>query len=193
MRSSHRRILVIEDESSQRLMYERAIGRLGFGVRCVADPAGAREELAAGDFAIVVLDLNLGGESGLVLFEEIRERFPAISVVIATGFGTLDAARRAIQLDVVDFLAKPVALTELATSLERAWHRHVLVQSPVEELAGTTEAGPFARLHNLRLDDVQRELVLEALRRAGDNRAAAARLLGISERSLYYQLGRIRA
>jgi transcriptional regulator with PAS, ATPase and Fis domain len=39
---------------------------------------------------------------------------------------------------------------------------------------------------------MERELIMEALRRASDNRKLAAEMLGISERTLYYRLTRYR-
>jgi DNA-binding NtrC family response regulator len=207
--SPPRRVLVVEDESSQQLMYSRAIAQLGFEVVCVDRADAARANLATQPFAIVVLDLKLHGELSLDLFEEIRERYPAVSVVIATGHGTYELARRSIQKDVVDFLAKPIPLHDLASAIDRAWSRHVLVQTPVARLvpphaadaaddprgdafADERDAAIAAR-EDLRLENIERELIMEALRRSNDNRKVAAELLGISERTLYYRLTQYRA
>ena len=195
MTASPRRVLVIEDESAQRLMYEKALTRMGFGVVCVDSPASAMTALPKSDFAIVLLDLNLAGQSGMELFEDIRELYPHISVVIATGYGTLDAATQAIRMDAVDFLSKPVSLNDLEHALERAWSRHQIVQTPIAELiAPTTGEHDQASIDSLRnrrslnIEEAERDLISEALRRASDNRKAAARMLGISERKLYYRL-----
>ncbi|MBL9149024.1 MAG: response regulator [Phycisphaerae bacterium] len=204
-----RRVLVVEDESSQQLMYSRAIAQLGFEVVCVDHADAARAALAREAFAIVLLDLKLHGELSLDLFEEIRERHPAVSVVIATGHGTYELARRSIQKDVVDFLAKPIPLHDLAAAIDKAWSRHVLVQTPVARLLPPTPSGTtgdprsdafaderdaaIAAREDLRLENVERELIMEALRRSNDNRKVAADLLGISERTLYYRLTQYRA
>lgn len=198
-----RRVLVVEDELSQQLMYRRALQSMEFEVVCVGSEEDARRALATTPFAIVLLDLQLDGAPTLDFFEEIRESHPAVSVVIATGYGTFDLARRSIQRDVVDFLAKPVPLGELELALDRAWSRHVLVQTPVAELLppnldrgadGFHEAGQefLAGLADLDIEAMERELIMEALRRSGDNRKVAAELLGISERKLYYKLSQYR-
>jgi DNA-binding NtrC family response regulator len=194
MSKPSRFVLVVEDESAQRAMYEKAVAQLGYHVHSVRDGASARRAIGESEFAIVLLDLNLGGESGMDLFENIRETHPAVSVVIATGFGTYEIARRAISMDVVEFLSKPVSLNDLEAALARAWDRHVLVNLPAEQLANP-EAGTgsdFAGFRSLRIEDVERALLVEALRRSEDNRAVAAKLLGISERKLYYLLSRMR-
>lgn len=195
MSRSSRSVLVVEDESAQRAMYEKAVSRLGYDVRSVQDGAAARRALREAEIAIVLLDLNLGGESGMALFESIRETHPAVSVVIATGFGSYEIARRAIHMDVVEFLSKPVSLNDLEAALARAWDRYVLVNLPAEQLAdpAANSNSDFVGFRSLRIEDVERGLVVEALRRSEDNRAVAAKLLGISERKLYYLLSRMRS
>src|SRR5690606_1904385 len=90
------------------------------------------------------LGSQLYGESGLDLFEEFREHHPAISVIIATGYGTLDIATQAIRMDAVDFLSKPVSLADLESAMERAWSRYQLVHAPISRLESQhpTEADP---------------------------------------------------
>lgn len=198
MMRAPRRVLVVEDESSQRVMYSRALRLMDFESVCVDTGEAAHRELLERQYAVVILDLQLYGELSLDLFEEIRERHPAVSVIIATGHGSFELARRSIQRDVVDFLCKPVPLGDLERALDRAWRRHVLVQTPVAELmppadsgAGATNAeaqAPLGERSDLSLAAMERDLIMEALRRSNDNRKMAADLLGISERKLYYRL-----
>ncbi len=119
-----------------------------------------------------------------------------MSVVIVTGHGSFEAVRRAIRLDVVDFLTKPVALAELEASVARAWERHVLVETPVADLEPPVNAQTVGNLvaqsADLNLESIEQAAIREALRRAGDNRKDAAELLGISERTLYYRLSQYR-
>lgn len=172
-------------------MYDKALTRMGFGVTLAATIAQARQALAEQAFAVVLLDLNLGGESGMDYFEELREAHPSTSVVIATGYGTLDAASRAIRMDAVDFLSKPVALDELERGVERAWSRCLHVHAPVSTIQPDhmdDDARAIASRRSLNIEQAERDLIFEALRRCDDNRMAAARMLGISERTLYYRL-----
>lgn len=196
MNAYPRSVLVVEDESAQRLMYERAITRTGFSVKCADSGASARRLLDGSKWAIVVLDLNLAGESGMALFEELRDRCPASSVIIATGYGNFEIAKEAIRMDVVDFLSKPVSLADLERAIDRAWSRHVLVCTPIAELVaphrsgdnGADESRAFRDRTSLNIEEVERDLIAEALRRTDNNRKSAALMLGISERKLYYRL-----
>src|SRR6266566_1461543 len=49
---------------------------------------------------VALIDLNLPAMDGLELFRRLRERWPATQVIILTGFGSLEAAKAAIHLDV---------------------------------------------------------------------------------------------
>jgi DNA-binding NtrC family response regulator len=117
------RVLLVEDEPRLRDLLLRAIPDMGF------TPLGARsgeeglKQMEAQPCEIIVLDLNLPGMTGLEFLEAVRKRWPKAAVVILTGFGDLDAARKAIRLDVVDFLTKPCPLGELEVALERARRR----------------------------------------------------------------------
>jgi DNA-binding NtrC family response regulator len=110
--------------------------------------------------------------------------------MILTGLGDLDAAQRAIRLDVVDFLSKPASLGDLELALNRAWRRRnqLLERDPLH--ADATAAFAFdAESDSARnLRDVEREHILSALDRNHGNRGAAAAELGISIRTLYYRL-----
>lgn len=198
-----RRVLVVEDDSAQQLMYRKALQTMDFESQGATTPREALAMLAAQGFAIVILDLRLGHELSLDLFEEIRERYPAVSVVIATGNGSFDFARRSINRDVVDFLTKPIPLAALEHALDRAWSRHVLVQTPVARLRPINSPAADARhpegtdewltkRPSLNIDELERELIIEALRRSADNRKLAAEMLGMSERKLYYRLTQYR-
>ncbi len=190
MSSATRRVLVIEDESAQRLMYSRALSMMGYEPVCVGSSEAAWKAMQTTRYGVALLDLNLGGENGLDVFEYIRDHHPEVSVVVATGFGTFEIAKQAIKMDVVDFLSKPVSLGELESSMNKAWDRYELVQSPAEDLVPPDSSVELEVEHrnDLNIEAVEQDLIIEALRRCKDNRKAAAKMLGISERKLYYRL-----
>src|SRR5438067_2159303 len=72
---------------------------------------------------IILLDLNLPPMSGLEFLERLRQTHPLTEVIILTGFGDLEAAKKAIHFDVVEFLTKPAHLGELEQALDRARKR----------------------------------------------------------------------
>ncbi len=185
-------VLIVEDEPRLRSILTEGVRECDFrasGVRTGEEALAAFED-APSD--IVILDLNLPGMDGLQCFQELKDRWPDVAVVILTGFGTLEAAQRAIQLGVVEFLTKPASLGDLEKALHRAW-RSLSANAP-DNIAGErpipadkpADAGTAPAAG--RLQDLEREWILAALERYGGNREAAAAQLGISVRKLYYRL-----
>src|SRR5947209_20260533 len=64
-------------------------------------------------------------------FESVRCQCDYVSVIILTGFGDVDSAKKAIRLDVTDFLTKPVMLGELKQSLERGRQKRLQTAAPI--------------------------------------------------------------
>lgn len=139
--------------------------------------------MQARQFDIAILDLNLPLMSGIDLFERIRQRHPEIQVIVLSGFGNLESARAAIRLDVVDFLEKPCHLGELELSLHRATQRIKPTPPPVPP---TPPAIPIDSGSTLEI--FERQHIMDALKRHGGRRTAAASELGISRRTLQYKI-----
>ena len=190
------RVLIVEDEPRMREMLVRAVEELGLAAGAARSAEQALRMLDAGQppWTTLVLDLNLPGADGLQCLEVARASRPYLQAVVLTGFGDLAAARHAIRLDVVDFLIKPFVLSDLEAALSRAQDRLRQFRPRDVECrdAACAEADAEADLDAdapPTLAEVEREHILAALARHDGNRAAAARDLGISERTLYYRLG----
>jgi len=113
-------VLIVEDEKRLREMLHASIVEMGLHPTTAATGESALKLATQQFFALAVVDLNLPGMDGLELCERLHEQRPHIQVIILTGFGDLDAARRAIHLEVVDFLTKPCGMDVLENSLNRA-------------------------------------------------------------------------
>ncbi|HEX5245178.1 MAG TPA: response regulator [Tepidisphaeraceae bacterium] len=176
-------VLVVEDEPRMRELLERAMRGWGFEVTTARSGEEAMRQLAEAVPDVVVLDLNLPGVDGLDFFSRFRERYPIVQGIVLTGFASLESARRAVHLDVVEFLTKPCHLGELEQALDRAIKR---LPAPM----GITAAPPAPRpgTQGMTLNQLEREHILAALDRNNGNRTATALELGISRRTLYYKL-----
>jgi NtrC-family two-component system response regulator AlgB len=77
------------------------------------------ETLGQEKFDAVLLDLNLGRESGLEVLGEIQKQFPQIPVVMFTAQGSVKIAVEAMRRGAVDFLEKPFQRAQFMTVLAR--------------------------------------------------------------------------
>src|SRR5215471_10359843 len=79
---------------------------------------------------VVLLDIRLGSESGLDLFQQLRAIDPKLLVVFITGHGTAETAIEAMKLGAFDYLVKPLDLAELKHEVEQALKISHLVHVP---------------------------------------------------------------
>ncbi len=193
-------VLIVEDESRLRDVLVSSVEECGFLARAARAAEDAIAMMEQDPCDIVMLDLNLPGMDGLRCFEIIRERWPATSALILTGFGTVEAAQRAIRLGVVEFLTKPASLGDIELALHRAWRMRFEVpkkhseDQPQEQpehippISTEETAGVTQRDEPQTMQEIEYECIMAALERHGGNRTAAAKELGMSARKLYYRL-----
>jgi PAS domain S-box-containing protein len=115
-----RRVLLVEDEVVLRMSTTDMLERLGCFVSGVGSGEQALELLAnGGTFDLLLTDLGLPGMSGEELASEVRRQFPALPVVIASGYGRT-GNQGALQADGLQFIAKPYSAVDLQQALEHA-------------------------------------------------------------------------
>jgi len=65
----------------------------------------------------VLSDINMPGMDGLQLLAEIKERFPALPVMLVTAYGDDQRRRRAAEYGAAEFITKPVDFDQLKAQL----------------------------------------------------------------------------
>lgn len=182
---SVQRALIVEDEPRFRALLAEVARDAGYESVQAATATEALRAASSRAFDLVLLDLNLPLVDGLAMLEQFRAVCPEVPVIIITGFGDLEAARRAIRLGVSDFLTKPCDLGEIEAAIGRARRRRDEVDAPeVDSPVAAVPNTPGVR----PLVDVERDAIMEALRASNGNRSAASRRLGISRRALYNKI-----
>lgn len=181
------RVLIVEDEPRVREMLVRIAQAAGFHVLAVWSGEEAVRHNNENPFHLVILDYHLPRMNGLETLSKLRERSPELQAIILTGYASLDVARQAIHLDVVEFLTKPCQRGELEQALDRALKRLI---SPAPEPADVVVEEQSSKTGKSiqTIEEAERELILQGLRRNNGNRAAAARELGITRRTLHNKI-----
>ena len=115
------RVLIADDELYFRNYMLTAVDwhSLGFQVCCLAQNGEeVLFELSKNTINIVFLDINMPHINGLTLAEKIKEEYPHIMIVFITGYSDFSFTRKAIQLQVEDYMLKPISPDELSELLQ---------------------------------------------------------------------------
>ena len=110
------RILVIDDQESIRRVVRRALERDGHEVFDASDGELGMEILESQSFDVVITDIFMPGQDGIVTLRQIRKRFPAVKVIVISGgdsSGLLDLRQDAELLGAVKSLQKPFNAGEI--------------------------------------------------------------------------------
>ena len=111
------RVLVVDDEPAICDSLQRVLELEGFRVESVFNAAAASARLQEGKIDLLLLDVNLAGESGWDLCRQARADDPALRVIIMTarpGQGTMAIASGADKL-----MEKPLDLPTLLETMRR--------------------------------------------------------------------------
>jgi two-component system response regulator HydG len=115
------RVLVVDDEVRNAELTALELRDAGHEAEFVNGGAAALRRLAAGGLDAVVTDLRMAPPDGLALLAEVRERWPAVVVVLMTAYASFETARKALRLGAYDYVDKDGEFrAELVGILERA-------------------------------------------------------------------------
>ena len=113
-------VLVIEDEDVLAKNIGSFLERHGYEVRLAPSAEDGFAQLESFHPDAVVLDFNLPGCNGLDAMRRLQSTQPHVPVIMITGHGSIEMAVDSMKAGAVDFLTKPVSLTQLRARIERA-------------------------------------------------------------------------
>ena len=117
-----KRVLLVDDDPAIRDMLERYLSREGYQVHTASDSAAMNDLMDGQLFDIVILDLMIGSEDGLVIARQIRQESD-VPIIMLTAKG--DEIDRIIGLEMGadDYLAKPFNPRELLARMKSVLRR----------------------------------------------------------------------
>jgi PAS domain S-box-containing protein len=116
------RILIVEDEDAAREGLQQILASLGYEVAAVASGEEATVLQADRPFDLLLTDLMLPGVTGSQLAADLLARWPALKVILMSGYHEDDAVRRAVSEGGVRFLQKPFDMATLAREVYAGLH-----------------------------------------------------------------------
>lgn len=188
------KILLIDDDTSLRRVLEYNLQEEGYDVQVAASGEEGLYLFGKSLPNLVITDMKMSGMDGLMVLKSIKERSPETLVVIITAFGTVDVAVEAMKAGAYDY-PWPGNVRELENTIERLLimrNSDVISRDELPEKLLENKA-PGSAVINLPddgypLEQLEREVVVEALERNTWNQTAAARFLRIPRHTLIYRI-----
>ena len=119
-------VLVVDDEAPVLRSLSRILTRQGYECAVAASADEARALLNERAFDLVLSDVNMPGQSGIELLEEISITFENIATVMVTGVDDRTLAERALQMGAYGYVIKPFESNEILIAVSNALRRRAL-------------------------------------------------------------------
>lgn len=114
------RLLIVDDETAQMRALCDTLSMEGYTTRGFDSPQQALAALRAGEYDLLLTDLQMPGMDGITLIAEARKVDPDIGAIVMTGHGTIDTAVQAMRNGALDYILKPFRLNVVLPVLVRA-------------------------------------------------------------------------
>ncbi|MDG2534122.1 response regulator transcription factor [Sphingomonas sp. HITSZ_GF] len=170
--TSPRKLLIVEDDESFARTLRRSFERRGYMVEVAASHEDLTVLMERFHPGFAVVDLKLGGASGLVCVQTLRAADAAMKIVVLTGFASIATAVEAIKLGASYYLAKPSNTDDIEAAFGRE--------------AGDPDAPLASRPSSIKT--VEWEHIHQTLVETDFNISETARRLGMHRRTLARKL-----
>ncbi|MEI8011166.1 MAG: response regulator [Candidatus Omnitrophota bacterium] len=171
-------VLIVDDEPRLQRVLRMGLPEHGFNVLTASHGQEALKILFDKHVDIVVTDVRMPVMDGVELIYEMERLGIKLPVVVTTAYADVDTAVKTMKHGACDYIRKPFSVDELAQSI-----RHVMQKVSTDCVAPGVDFDLQSQM-----DIKEKEAIQKAIRAASGIKAEAARLLGISERNLWYKL-----
>ncbi len=122
------RILVVDDDSLVRRSLCEVLSFDGYSCSNVGDGEEALERLKENSVDIVISDMKMPKMGGLELLKRVKAAYPKVSVIMITGFGSIEGAVVAMREGAVDYITKPIIDDEIKMVIKRIAEERQLLE-----------------------------------------------------------------
>lgn len=112
-------ILIVDDNPHMSNLLSDILDFFDYKAVGARDGEEALKTLSEKSFDMVITDLRMPRMDGMNLLRALKERFPALPVVVITGFGTDSSRSDALAAQADGFLAKPFKVEEIKELLKK--------------------------------------------------------------------------
>lgn len=123
------RILVVEDEPKVASFVKRGLEENGFACDIAFDGLMGKRMFDAGDYDLLILDINIPYKNGIELCKEIRMSNEIIPVIMLTALGTTEDKLLGFDSGADDYLVKPFEFRELLARIRSLLKRITIAEA----------------------------------------------------------------
>jgi DNA-binding NtrC family response regulator len=120
-------VLIVDDEKVMQESCSRILMKEGYRFYTVNSGEEAIEEFGRESYDLVLLDLKMPGMGGIETLRRLKEMEPGVTVLIITGYPSIETAVKAIKLGAYDYITKPFTPDALRVAINRALERKSLM------------------------------------------------------------------
>jgi len=114
------RVMMVDDEARFRDTTSMLLEKRGFATTIAASGEEAVALIKKAPQDVVILDVKMQGMDGHAALAEIKKIAPDTQVIMLTGYGSPDSARRSLEHAAFDYLSKPCDIDILAVKINEA-------------------------------------------------------------------------
>lgn len=165
-------LVIVEDDAAFARTLKRSFERRGYAVLWAEHHDALAALLGAHRPGFAVVDLKLGGASGLACVQTLRASDAGMKIVVLTGFASIATAVEAIKLGANHYLAKPSNTDDIEAAFARVDGD---VDAPVDGRTSSIKTVEWEHIHQTLVETDFN--ISEAARRLGMHRRTLARKL----------------
>jgi two-component system response regulator AtoC len=165
-----RRVLVVDDEESLRLVVRSFLKRDGYEVEVAESGEDALRLLETFGPDFILTDVRMPKMGGLDLLSTLKAKGTAVTVIVMSAYGTVDLAIEAIKAGAYDYIQKPFKPEELLLTLRKAEERETLRR---ENRALKEEMRDKARFEELLAKSPEMQAVFKTVAKVADFKTTA--------------------
>ena len=113
-------VWVLDDDKSIRWVFEKALASANLSYKSFSNTNEAINQFNHEKPSVIISDIRMPGETGLVFLTKVSEKFPEIPIIIMTAYSDLDTAVAAFQKGAFEYIAKPFDIDKSIEVIKKA-------------------------------------------------------------------------
>ena len=131
------RILILDDDPSVCTFIRTLLGNDGFMIDTLSDPSQVEGWLKGQSYHLIIMDYILPGLNAEQIFAWVRDHQPDASVIVVTGYPSVESALSCLRARTYDYLTKPFQPEQMRNLVVRCLEQKGLLRMTEEALRET--------------------------------------------------------